>query len=82
MNTFYKLLKGSFTKLPSPQLTSTLTNILHSFKKSLANILFRSNKPRSPYKPTLYLYHPFSQVVYNIAEKHQVMDLQREKVFF
>lgn len=82
MNTLYKLVKDSFSKLPERQLTSSILKVVTSFKKTFSNLFSRPNPGKPLYKPTLYLYHPFSQVVYNIAEKSQRVNYERERVFF
>ena len=69
MNTLFKHLKDSFAKIKIPKinLPTFLDQPLTNFRKYL-NQKFVSPKPL--FRPTIYLYHPFSQVVYNIAERN------------
>jgi predicted alpha/beta-fold hydrolase len=41
-----------------------------------------AHKPPHHYRPTLYLSHPFFQVLYNISEPRKSLTYERERLFF
>jgi hypothetical protein len=70
MNTLFKLIKDSlikskFTPAKFPKLLiSPIQNL-----KRIADLKLKREKQL--FKPTLYLSHPLSQVIYNIAERKE-----------
>ena len=74
MNTIFKLLEKSVSKFTPFALPSPVSKLLAHARGFLVQ---KTPKAKPLYKPTLYLSHPLSQVVYNITEPSQKMTYER-----
>ena len=79
MKSIFKFIEKSISKLPLFNLPSSIKNILQPTRQSIKK---ETKKNGHLYKPTLYLFHPFTQVVYNIVEKSKKTPYHRERIFF